>query len=257
MESSLRLWWWNTAFNALARLSPGRATPRTFSRQGELWRVQFADGRVLCFVAARRMRLYGRGLDMRLLRVASRYGAESAFSIDPGQVVVDVGANIGEFSLYAAGRGAAVYAVEPDRLNLAALERNVAEVPAVRVVPVACAEAAGEAVLYAYPEGADSSLIEPARYSGKYRVRTERLDELVERWGLDRIDLLKCDAEGAEPEVLRGAAGILGRVARVSVDVSPERQGASTAAECRQILDAAGFRVRPWHKGRILIGERP
>lgn len=252
-----KLFWWNTVFNLFARLPFTPQQPRQIRQlANNLWQARFADGRSLHFVTPRRIRLYGRGYFARLFAVASRYGAESAFQIEPGQQLVEVGANIGEFSLYAAHKGAKVFAIEPDRLNLEALQRNCAAMDAITIMPLACAEAAGEATFYAYPEGADSSLIEPDKYSDKYTVKTERLDHLIDSAGIDRIDLLKCDAEGAEPEVLRGAIGILPRVRRITIDVSPERQGASTESECRQILDQAGFRLKSFHKGRILIGER-
>ncbi len=278
------LWWWNVAFNALASLPGVGWQPRELSFQDGLWRASFRDGRCLWFVAQRRFRLYGRGFRARLDRVASRYGAGSAFQIAPGATVVEVGANVGEFTLWAAEAGARVFTVEPDRRHLQALSRNVAAYDAlgrgpegsrmetsepslttttrrpgddrVTVAPVACSDRDGEATFYAFPEGADSSLIPPTHFGEQYTVPVRRLDSLAAEWGVTSVDLLKCDAEGAEPEVLRGAAGLLPRVRRVTVDVSPERNGTSTAEACEAILKAAGFQTRFLNKGRILLGER-
>lgn len=250
-------WVWNGLFNKMARVGLFGWKPRTLSWNDPLWEAQFADGRLLYFVSQRRFRLYSRGYDFRLQRVATRYGAEELFQIRDGDTVVEVGANVGEFTLYAATRGARVLAVEPDRLNLDAIRRNTAAHRGhVEIAPVACAEAEGEAVFYAYPEGADSSLVRPAKYSDSYRVPTRRLDDIVRERGLETIDVLKCDAEGAEAEVLRGASGILDRVRCVTVDVSPEREGKSTDRVCREILEQAGFSLQRFHKGRILFGAR-
>lgn len=247
---------WNKAFNLLAATGIGGLQPRRIEQEGDLLRARFADGRSLYFVTERRIRLYGKGYEARLARVATRYGAGVHFQLAPGQTVVDVGANVGEFTLYAANAGASVFSIEPDRRNGLALARNIADFPKVRHVAVACAEADGEATFYAYPEGADSSLIEPETWSDKYTVPTRRLDALLADNGITRVDLMKCDAEGAEPEVLRGASGILPLVKVLVVDVSPERNGVSTAAACEEILLASGARVEYFHKGRILVAKR-
>jgi FkbM family methyltransferase len=247
---------WNTGFNLAARSGIGGLVPRRIERDGDLLRARFADGRALHFVTERRIRLYGRGYDARLARVATRYGAGVHFRPGPGQVVVDVGANVGEFTLYAANAGATVISIEPDRRNMKALTANTEAFQNVRRFQLACAEADGEATFYAYPEGADSSLIEPETWSDKYTVPTRRLDALLVENGVTRVDLMKCDAEGAEPEVLRGALGILPMVAVLVLDVSPERNGASTAKACEEILRQSGATVEYFHKGRILVAKR-
>lgn len=146
--------------------------------------------------------------------------------------VVDVGANVGEFSLALAG-GAAVrgLAVEPEPLEYEALRRNLS---GTRIEAV-------EALLWSQPEdvpffslndSGDSSIFQPAG-SGpdapEWR-RATTLDLLLEPH-LDaggRVRLLKVEAEGAEPEVLQGAARTLTVTDHVAVDVGPER---GTAAE--------------------------
>jgi FkbM family methyltransferase len=247
---------WNGVFNLVARTGIAGLAPRRIERDGALLRARFADGRSLHFVTPRRIRLYGKGFERRLASVAARYGAGVHFMPGPGQVVVDVGANVGEFTLFAATRGASVISIEPDRRNIEALERNTSDYPSVTRFQLACAERDGEATFYGYPEGADSSLIEPETWSDKYTVPTRRLDALLVENGITRVDVLKCDAEGAEPEVLRGALGILPLVRVLVLDVSPERDGKSPAAECEAILRGSGARVEYFHKGRILVARR-
>jgi FkbM family methyltransferase len=247
---------WNMPHNLIAAMGFGGRKPRTIERLDDLMVARFADGRALYYVTARRNRLYGFGYDERLARVATRYGAGVHFNPEPGQVVLDVGANVGEFSLFAALKGAEVISIEPDRRNMKALTLNTQHLANIRRLQLACADNDGETIFYAYPEGADSSLIEPEKYSDKYKVATRRLDALMAELGRTRIDLMKCDAEGAEPEVLRGAAGILPLVKTLVLDVSPERNGASTADACAAIVRAAGMKVEFFHKGRILVAKQ-
>ena len=77
------------------------------------------------------------------------------------------------------------------------------------------------------------------------QVVVERLDDVVNRnFPSGRIAVLKVEAEGFEPEVLRGADQTLQRTDVVTVDAGEEREGKSTAPECVNILLKAGFELR-------------
>lgn len=255
--SALRSFFWTVLYDLAARLGLFGLKRRVIAAKDGLMTATFADGRTLWFVAPRRIRLYSWGWDYRLSRVARRYGAEARFTVSPGDTVLDIGANVGEFTLYAATRGADVIAVEPDRLNFRAWTNNTAAFPNARGFQFACSDQDGEATFYAFPEGADSSLIEPEHWTDKYTVPVKRLDDFVLSLGVTKIDVIKCDTEGAEPEMLRGSTRILPITRKVVLDVSPERNGKSTAAECEPLLRAAGFDVEYFHKGRVLVATRP
>lgn len=110
-----------------------------------------------------------------------------------GGTVLDVGANIGAFTVMAAKLGASVVAVEPHPANRERLERhlNINDVGAqVHVVPLAVGPVAGEH-LTMVGDGGGAHLGD-----GDIKVETTTLDDLVAQHG--PIRFLKMDVEGAE-----------------------------------------------------------
>lgn len=132
---------------------------------------------------------------------------KAAEDLSPGDVVVDVGANVGNHTLFlACAAGAQVIAVEPDARLADAVRRSAALNGVEDAVEVhACAAGAdeGEAVLGAADPanlGMRSLILEPEAEGDRVPVRT--VDEIV---GRRVVSLLKVDVEGFEPQVLDGA----------------------------------------------------
>lgn len=142
--------------------------------------------------------------------------------IGPGDVVVDIGANIGGFTVLAARRGARVVAFEPFPANFAALERNVrrnglqaelaqvAVADAARTAPLVIPDDASFSGRYSLHEGRGEQTIE---------VRCIPFDEVLAEFALPAIDLLKLDCQGSEYEILFSASpASLQRVRSVIVE---------------------------------------
>jgi FkbM family methyltransferase len=131
----------------------------------------------------------------------------------PGATVVDVGANLGYYSLLAArlvGPSGQVIALEPNsencRLLLSSLRRS--GLGNVQVLPVAADVEAGWAY-YSTHVGSNGGLIDDGdllAHPGVV-VPTFRLDDLV----AGPVGLLKMDVEGAEGRVVRGATRLVER----------------------------------------------
>jgi FkbM family methyltransferase len=142
--------------------------------------------------------------------------------IDPGDLVVDVGANIGYLTSLAAARAGGdglVMAFEPHPRTFELLESNAARwrgrggVADVELHQVALSDHAGEGTLIAGPSfdehmgmAALASDESPAKESA-VTVTVARLDDALSPG--DRPGALKIDVEGHEPEVLRGARRLL------------------------------------------------
>jgi FkbM family methyltransferase len=148
-----------------------------------------------------------------------------ADALDPGDVFLDIGANIGFFSVFAGhlvGPAGGVVAFEPhpgarEELQELARRNNVSGI--IDVVPLALADRDGDAVLHLNDEFTSYSTLDPSaspmRASAAFRrsvdVRTTTLDRwLASRPALHgRIRCIKIDVEGAEDAVVAGMTQLL------------------------------------------------
>ncbi len=135
--------------------------------------------------------------------------------LTPGMVVIDIGANEGIYSLYAAKlvhETGLVLAVEPSARERKVLAVNITSnsINNIRVCEVAISDNIGTALLkIAEPEHAGQNTLGNFEYSEVQQISMEMvnvitLDHLVERENLQKIDLIKLDSEGYEPQILRG-----------------------------------------------------
>jgi len=164
-----------------------------------------------------------------------------------GMTVIDVGANLGYYSLLASGLvgpSGRVIALEPNsencRLLLSSLRLN--DITNVQLLPVAADTATGWAY-YSTHVGSNGGLIEAGdllSHPGTV-VPTFRLDELVE----GPVGFLKMDVEGAEGRVVRGATRMIERDRPiVTTELKDEMLGrvsGSTVAEYLGYFEKLGY----------------
>jgi FkbM family methyltransferase len=181
-------------------------------------------------------------------------------ALSPGATVIDVGANIGYNTVYAArrvGPSGRVVAIEPAADNVAVLRENIAanNLPNVVVLPVAAGRGHEERTLFLRGDhSAVNSLFERSIYAsvtGVEPVRVAPLDDLVDA----DVDLVKIDVEGAEVEVLLGMTRLLQlpRI-RLIVEWHPRLQEAAghTAGVLPRFLLERGFTLRAASHSRIV-----
>lgn len=159
-----------------------------------------------------------------------------------GWLVVDVGANVGFFTLRQVALGARVIALEPNpdvHARLAStVERNGLS-DRVRVLSCAAGRTAGVAELSVGAATVTGTVIAGVAPAGHDRFVVEVLPLDTMLAAESRVDLLKIDTEGAEVEVLAGAVAVLRRTERVVL----EWHTAALRAEAGALLTAAGFKA--------------
>jgi FkbM family methyltransferase len=139
--------------------------------------------------------------------------------IDANDTVFDVGAHLGKWSRYVVENQPTVriYAFEPAPHTFRELEKN-AEGTRITPVPIALSDEEGVAEFQVY--GSTSQLnsfyhraeVEQAPWNARpvsIEVPTQRLDAYCKANGIERIEYLKIDTEGAELLILRGSTGLL------------------------------------------------
>jgi len=217
--------------------------------------------------------------------------------LQPGDVFVDVGANIGYFSLLAASRVGArgrVFAFEPDPDNFRLLEANAelnGSAGCVTAVQAALAETAGAGRLYLSRDNlGDHRVFAGDDPRDSVPIRQYRGSEYL-AGRVDRIDLVKVDTQGSEYQVIAGLMPLLEALdtrPRFIVELTPHalrRAGASGRALVELlgtlglpmwIIDHTRGRLHPSSTGalsrwcdnwdavpesrgfmNILVGERP
>lgn len=136
-----------------------------------------------------------------------------------GDLVIDCGANMGDLEYYLRKFAPSVsyLGFEPNPHDFLCLENNVG--------PLKCRNIGlwnQECFIpfYVNDAHASSSFIEPPEYTEIINIPASTLSA---QFPIEKIRLLKLEAEGAEPEVLQGAVPILKNIDYISADVGPER----------------------------------
>jgi FkbM family methyltransferase len=174
------------------------------------------------------------------------------------EVIFDVGANAGIFSLAAAAvqPRAIVHAFEPTPEIAARLRETVAinGLDRVRIHETAVAAHDGQASLVRWRGALDSNegmnFIQVGITPDAERVSTVSLDSFSGQHGIERIDLLKLDVQGQEGLVLTGAKQLLasGRIGTIFMELNWSEPGRPCAAtEAIAALESCGYQFAEPH----------
>lgn len=181
------------------------------------------------------------------------YDALPQFAKSGMGLVVDVGANIGTFSLYQAicKRARRVVAFEPAPSVFARLSRNLElnRTMNVLAIPNAVGETAGMVSFVERSMSINCRVAQPDEI-GAIQIPCVTLDDVLRDFG--EVDLLKVDAEGYESNVLMGANNVLRRTHRVVIEaVTP-----SDRQKVHAILQPYRFRLCG-KMGEVFYYDRP
>ena len=168
-----------------------------------------------------------------------------------GGTIVDVGANIGSFTIEGSlvvGPTGRVISIEPVPSHFRTLQANIQlnGMTNVRPIKTAVGNSVGETTLR-LPKGGNlgSFTMGYIQSNEAHTVPLETLDELLTSQNVKSVDLIKMDIEGAECQALLGASKTLERHRPVLIielnEYALSLNGSSTR-DVKRLLDEAGYR---------------
>jgi FkbM family methyltransferase len=180
----------------------------------------------------------------------------------PGDLVIDVGANIGIVTMQAAGLVGPtghVHAVEPQR-DLAAQISASAELNGygnITVHELGLSDAPGEMTLTVPTDNCGAASVVGGHVDGRaVTIRLERAGEFLRAIGAQDARLMKLDVEGHEAAVLAGAEEVLAS-AGPDVILFEEFREPPLQQRSLQLVQAAGYQVFAIPKGKLRLRLRP
>jgi FkbM family methyltransferase len=163
----------------------------------------------------------------------------------PGNVVLDLGANVGACALLAAARGCRVIAVEahPDNVQLLRASAAANQFAQFQVVHAAVSDRPGTIrLIHDGPYG----LVAPdGTGDGGVEVAARTVDDILAELGVEHVDLVKMDIEGSEVMAVAGMAGLLSRPDAPAVFYESNGHCLNlqrhTCADLKRVVSAFGY----------------
>ena len=180
-------------------------------------------------------------------------------TLAPGDSFVDVGANIGYFSLLASrvvGPSGNIYAIEASPTIFSKLKRNVKlnQNQNIKLFNQAASDKTGTLDIFIAPQenlGATTTVAEVARRKGhalEAKVEARPLADIIGEDHLLAARLIKIDVEGAEMSVIQGVAQLLPKFSNMTewiIEISPQaiEEAGKSAGELLSIFKNAGYHL--------------
>ncbi len=180
--------------------------------------------------------------------------------IHEGDVVFDVGANVGVFSLYASLiKGTRVYSFEPHPSNFKALLNNINQN---KIKNIECLNSAlgvdnQDRILIEGNIAGGHKLSytnEPINTKGTLKVKADTLTSMTEKLNIDKIDFVKLDCEGAEGEIIKslGKEG-LKNISKMAIEFH-DNHSILNHEEILRELQNSGFKTSIKWDGKSYFG---
>lgn len=182
--------------------------------------------------------------------------------IKKGDVVFDVGANAGYFTLLFSRLTSPdkVFAFEPlpENIDLLSLHLRINEAGPVTIFPYAVADKSGEIVFSdsgnpsANTYKTESSVFDPG---SSIKVKAVSLDDMVFENSLPMPDFMKIDVEGAELDVLKGAARILEKKQTSFLLATHDCHVPGIEKQCLEYLESIGYKAVSTGEAKEIKGQ--
>ena len=133
---------------------------------------------------------------------------QHGISVEKDDIVIDAGANIGIFSLFAVSKGALVYAFEPIDKISEVLEKSKAlnaYTEEIKIIKKGLSDITGSGEIFIGDIDNNSSIVLKGQNEATQTISLISLDDFVRENNITKIDFIKADIEGAERLLLKGA----------------------------------------------------
>ena len=153
------------------------------------------------------------------------YDREEGFSIKENDIVIDIGAHVGYFTIYAAkkAKNGKILSFEPSKESFNVLKNNlkINNIQNVDVENIGVRSKSGASILYVDKNNEiGNSMFSNDENLIKENVQVTSVPEIIKKYKIESIDLLKLDCEGAEYEIiLELPITILNKIKRISMEV--------------------------------------
>lgn len=168
------------------------------------------------------------------------YGLPPIFKLNENSVIVDIGGNVGSFSLYARQWNPVcqIHSFEPNPQVFPLLEHNTKDLENISINQVALSDQNGEINLFQHPRNTGQSSTTVHMKGGhQVAVKMQKSGEALVEKGINKIDVLKIDTEGAEVPIIKGMKDLLINTGFIMLEYHSEKD--------RREIDAilSGFSV--------------
>lgn len=177
------------------------------------------------------------------------------FQPKEGETVVDVGSNLGRYTMIASirvGQTGKVVAIEPHPSNFNLLDRNVKLNTLRNVIMLNNAAYSKSTILTLYLPNQEQGTIHYSVFGEKIsevknlnvlQVNADTLDNLLKSIGIECVDWIKIDVEGAEFEVLKGACNVISKSEGIAILLELHGSPDVYIPKLNQLLQAYNFKI--------------
>ena len=150
---------------------------------------------------------------------------EKIIKIEQNDVVIDIGAHVGYFTLYAAKRAqnGKIISFEPTKESFLVLKNNVKinNFKNIIINNLAVGKTSKKRIFFVDNKyGISNTFYDRKIGLEKEIVQTTTLDEIYKKYNLEKIDFLKMDCEGAEFEIiLNTSTEVLKKIKKISIEI--------------------------------------
>ena len=221
----------------------GKSHRYSYQKKENFFLVTEGDSKIFFKNKVRGFSVYRNGIDNRGNFLFSSYCLDK-INFDKDDFIIDCGANYGDLMLKLKNyiNVENYVAVEPNPSDFKVLKLNYSNSI---LINKALGKSNNILPFYVSTEQGDSSLVKPKVFNEEIEVQVVTLENLINDLNINKVKLLKVEAEGYEPEILEGTGSNLKKIQYVAFDGGYERgeNSEQTFTSVTNFLIKNGFNI--------------